>query len=185
VSEKPAEYLLLKYAKEQEQHTTLMKMKKTLLTALLLLGSLTYVYGQNVYNEGMKMAKEAADDESSPLDARKIATFKYDAIQYLGVMSSKFMPDSSAVMLDRQTLALYNYVNLFTKHYAHAEKKDKETVIQLFSAVSLRNPRFKKKDEDKEWALAYIATEGFITKFSLNTDWEKAYEDVTSLLKHP
>ena len=73
-----------------------MKMRKTLLTALLLLGALTHVCGQEVYNEGMKMAKEAADDESSPLEARKIATFKYDAIQYLGVMSSKFMPDSSA-----------------------------------------------------------------------------------------
>lgn len=160
-----------------------MKMRKTLLTALLLLGALTHVCGQEVYDEGMKMAKEAADDESSPLEARKIATFKYDAIQYLGVMSSKFMPDSSAVMLDRQTLALFNYVNLFSKHYAHADKKDKETVIQLFSAVSLRNPRFKKKDEDQEWALAYISTDGFITKFSLNTDWEKAYEDVLSLLK--
>ena len=158
-------------------------MRKTILFALFLLGTLTHIYGQDVYNEGMRMAKEAADDEKSPLDARKIATFKYDAIQYLGIMSSKFMPDSSAVILDRQTLALFNYVNLFSKHYARADKKDKETVIQLFSAVSLRNPRFKKKDEDQEWALAYITTEGFITKFSLNTDWEKAYEDVQQLLK--
>ena len=38
-----------------------MKMRKTLLTALLLLGALTHVCGQEVYNEGMKMAKEAAD----------------------------------------------------------------------------------------------------------------------------
>ena len=157
-------------------------MKKIIMIALMIWGSVTVATAQEAYNEGMKMAKENAENESLPMEERKIATFKYDALQYLGVMSSKLMPDSSTIMLDNQTLAMYNYVNLFTKHFKRADRKDKVTVVQLFGAVSQRNPLFNKSDEDKEWATAYINNDNFITKFSLNTDWVKALDDVQSLL---
>ena len=51
----------------------------------------------------------------------------------------------------------------------------------VFQAASLENSKF--FDTDKELVEAYIITPGFITTFSLDTDWEKALADVRRRLR--
>ncbi len=151
-------------------------MMKRILFTISLLAVMAGAFGQEAYNEAIRMAKAVADDTSRSLEERKIATFKKDALYYLGSQSYKLTPDSSASMLDYQALALFKFINLFQGRIAMSPKKDRTAIINLFKSVSLAHPRF--NDPNKEMVLAYITNEGYLTKFSLDTDWVAAYDDI-------
>ena len=151
-------------------------MIKQLLITLTLLATMTGAVAQEAYNEAIRMAKAVADDTSRTLEERKIATFKKDALYYLGSQSYKLTPDSSASMLDYQALALFQFINLFQGRLAMSKPKDRPAIINLFKSISLAHPRF--HDPNKEYVLAYITNEGYVTKFSLDTDWVAAYNDI-------
>ncbi len=151
-------------------------MMKRLLFAFSLLATVVGMSAQEAYNEAIRMAKAVADDTSRSLEERKMATFKKDALYYLGSQSYKLTPDSSASMLDHQALALFQFINLYQGSLAMAPKKDRANIINLFKSVSLAHPRF--HDQNKEYVLAYITNAGYLTKFSLDTDWVAAYNDI-------
>lgn len=130
---------------------------------------------QNAYNEAIRKAKAVADNTSLNREERKIATFKKDALYYLGSQAFKLMPDSSATMLDNQAIALFEYVNLYTTALLNCPRKDRGQVMELFMNISLAHPKF--YDPNKEYVLAYITNEGYLTKFSLDTDWVAAFND--------
>ena len=155
-------------------------MMKRILYTLILLAIVSGLSAQEAYNEAIRMAKSVADDTSRSLEERKIATFKKDALYYLGSQSYKLTPDSSATMLDFQALALFKFINQFQGRIAMSPKKDRAAIINLFKSVSLAHPRF--HDPNKEYVMAYITTEGFLTKFSLDTDWVAAYNDIKKRL---
>lgn len=96
------------------------------------------------------------------------------------------MQDSSITVfnykLDHQAYALYDFINQFIDQIAKAEKKkDKKAVVDLFKRTSLENCKF--FDTDEDLVNAYMKTEGYITQFSLDTDWEKANEAIKIKLK--
>ena len=80
--------------------------------------------------------------------------------------------------LDHQAYALYDFVNQFVDQLSKQEKKkDKQAVIDTFKRTSLENCKF--FDLDKELVEAYILRPGdYLTQFSLDTDWEKANEEI-------
>ena len=156
-------------------------MMKRILFTLTFLAMLAGVSAQEAYNEAIRMAKEVADDTSKPLEERKVATFKKDALYYLGSQSYKLTPDSSVTMLDMQALALFQFINLFYGTYKMSPKKDRPALIQRFKDVSLAHPRF--HDPNKEYVLAYITTPGYITQFSLDTDWVGAFNEMRNKMK--
>ena len=123
-------------------------MMKRILFTITLLAVVSFAFGQEAYNEAIRMAKAVADDTSRSLEERKIATFKKDALYYLGSQSYKLTPDSSATMLDFQALALFKFINLFQGRIAMSPKKDRAAIINLFKSVSLAHPRF--NDPNKE-----------------------------------
>lgn len=136
---------------------------------------------QQVYGEIMRMSKTVANDKSKNLQTRKIATFRKDALTYMAMKARELMPDSTARMLDRQALAMYEYVDLFMKQLTmEKKKKDQQAVIDLFSQVTIENPRY--FDMDKEVTLSYYNNPGFLTRFSLDTDWIAALEGVKKIL---
>lgn len=151
-------------------------MMKRILFIFTFLAIVAGTSAQDAYNEAIRMAKEVADDTSKPLDDRKVATFKKDALYYLGRQAYKLTPDSSVTMLDYQALALFQFINLFYGSYKMSPKKDRPAIIERFKRVSLAHPRF--NDPDKAYVLAYITTPGYITQFSLDTDWVAAYNDI-------
>lgn len=70
---------------------------------------------QEIYDEVRRIEKEAkafANDTKNNLEARKIATFKYDAIYYLVDKASQ-EPLFSEYELGVQTNAMIEFVNLF------------------------------------------------------------------------
>ena len=98
---------------------------KRILFIFMMLATVAGASAQEAYNEAIRMAKAVADDTSRSLDERRIATFKKDALYYLGSQSYKLTPDSSATMLDYQALALFQFINLFQGSLAMASKKNR------------------------------------------------------------
>lgn len=154
-------------------------MKKILFTVLLLSFTALTVSAQDVYNEILRLSKNVAKDKQKDLEARKIATFKVDELQYMAMKTRELMPDSSVRVLDVQAYAMYEFVNLFVKRLSEAKKKsEKEIVRTRFTNASLNNSRFNDMDKDLVWS--YYNNPNYLTSFSLDTDWVKALAEVRS-----
>ena len=55
--------------------------------------------------------------------------------------------------------------------------------MDLFTGISLAHPKF--HDPNKEYVLAYITNQGYLTRFSLDTDWVAAYNDAKKRMGRP
>lgn len=151
-------------------------MMKRILFILTLLAIVAGTSAQEAYNEAIRMAREVKDDTSKPLDVRKVAQFKYDALYYMGRQAIRTMPNDPSEILDYQARALFQFMNLFYGQYTMATKRDRPAVIDYFKKISLSHPLF--NDQDKAYVLAYLTFPGSITQFSLDTDWEAAFNDI-------
>lgn len=160
-----------------------LNMKKLIVAVAFLCSASITASAQQVYGEIMKMSKKVADDKSRSLQSRKIATFQVDALNYAAMKARELMPDSTARMLDVQALAMYEYVDLFTRQLTkETRRKDREALMELFRQVSLENPRY--QDMDKDLVLSYCLKEGYLTQFSLDTDWVKALASVKRIMSN-
>lgn len=162
-----------------------MMMKKLMFVVVMMCLALT-TKAQDVYNELLSSSIKVAEDETKDIETRKIATFKYDELNYMKQMVlPEVLKDTTDLVtmnrvikqLNEQSYAMYQFINLFFQRLASTNKKDgKEAVLALFKAASINNPMF--NDTDKDLVLAYYNNDNYITQFSLDTDWVKALEDV-------
>lgn len=156
-------------------------MKKLFIILALVCMSVLSTSAQEIYNEVRRIEKEAkafANDTKNNLEARKIATFKYDAIYYLVDKASQ-EPLFSEYELGVQTNAMIEFVNLFVSKLSTLKKnKDKDMLKAVFRTATINNSLF--NDVDKEVIYSYVDNENFITQFSLDTDWPKALAEVQS-----
>ena len=156
-------------------------MKKLFIILALVCMSVLSTSAQEIYDEVRRIEKEAkafANDTKNNLEARKIATFKYDAIYYLIDKASQ-EPLFSEYELGVQTNAMIEFVNLFVSKLSTLKKnKDKDMLKAVFRTATINNSLF--NDVDKEVIYSYVDNENFITQFSLDTDWPKALADVQS-----
>lgn len=156
-------------------------MKKLFIILALVCMSVLSTSAQEIYDEVRRIKKEAkafANDTKNNLDARKIATFKYDAIYYLIDKASQ-EPLFSEYELGVQTNAMIEFVNLFVSKLSTLKKnKDKDMLKAVFRTATINNSLF--NDVDKEVIYSYVDNENFITQFSLDTDWPKALAEVQS-----
>ncbi len=156
-------------------------MKKLFIILALVCMSILSTSAQEIYDEVRRIEKEAkafANDTKNNLEARKIATFKYDAIYYLIDKASQ-EPLFSEYELGVQTNAMIEFVNLFVSKLSTLKKnKDKDMLKAVFRTATINNSLF--NDVDKEVIYSYVDNENFITQFSLDTDWPKALAEVQS-----
>lgn len=156
-------------------------MKKFFIILALVCMSVLSTSAQEIYDEVRRIEKEAkafANDTKNNLEARKIATFKYDAIYYLVDKASQ-EPLFSEYELGVQTNAMIEFVNLFVSKLSTLKKnKDKDMLKAVFRTATINNSLF--NDVDKEVIYSYVDNENFITQFSLDTDWPKALAEVQS-----
>lgn len=161
-------------------------MKKVILLFALLCSMNAAVMAQDVFKEVRRLSSEIAADTTKDLSTRRVAQFKIDALDYMRQRYWEVMKDDSLTnyydVLNHQSLALYEYVDLFMKRLTPLKKKKQREKLQaVFEAASLENSKF--FDPDKELVEAYILTPGFLTTFSMDTDWEKALADVRRRLR--
>lgn len=156
-------------------------MKKLFIILALVCMSVLSTSAQEIYDEVRRIEKDAkafANDTKNNLEARKIATFKYDAIYYLIDKASQ-EPLFSEYELGVQTNAMIEFVNLFVNKLSTLKKnKDKDMLKAVFRTATINNSLF--NDVDKEVIYSYVDNENFITQFSLDTDWPKALAEVQS-----
>ena len=86
-------------------------MKKILIVIMLIVGM--NAQAQEVYNELRKTNKAVIENPQSHGIVRSISQFKLDALNYLAIKMQEEMPDSSVYFLDRQALAMNEYVQFY------------------------------------------------------------------------
>lgn len=152
-------------------------MKRILLPALMALMCLT-ANSQEVFNEIYQNAYKNATNPKEDREVRKVESFKVDALDYLRTKnlqetSGDSISSATYQHLDSLAYYMYDYVNLFQKEMGRAsDTNERKRVISIFRACSLENPIY--RDTDREVVQAYCDHDGYITQFSLDTDWIKA-----------
>ena len=139
---------------------------------------------QEIYEEVVRLMNQSqavANDTTRTMDVRLVATFKADAIYYLVTKASED-PSFTELELGEQTSAMIQFVNYYLKQLAGVRKPaDRVAMKNRFSNATTGNPLF--NDVDKEVVYAYIGNDRYLTQFSIDTDWKKAFEAVGGVLK--
>ena len=148
-------------------------MKKVILFALLAIA--TSMQAQEAYNELRQKAKATVADPKTNAVVKQISQFKLDALNYMAIKMQEVMPDSSVSFLDKQAIAMDNFVNFYVEKLIESTKKpnvDQVNMIKMFMDASYSNPLF--NDKDTELVLSYYNRAECLTRFSLDTDWRRA-----------
>lgn len=159
-------------------------MKRFFLTLFLIVTLCTACQAQDIYMQIRNKAKTALRDPKTPPMQRQFSQFKADALDYMVMKMKEKMPDSSAVVLDRQALALNEFLALYIQTITR-HKQDPPALLskymKLFMDISVANPLF--DDSETDITLAYYADENNLTRFSLDTNWQIALLAVRIELK--
>ena len=150
-------------------------MKKILIVLMLFIGM--SVQAQEVFNELRQKNKAIVENSQSNGLVRSISQFKLDALNYLVIKMQEEMPDSSAYFLDSQAIAMNEYVTFYIQklvQYNEMPTALQEEMTKMFMDTSKNNPLF--KDKDKEMVLNYYNNGECLIRFSLDTNWEKAFQ---------
>ena len=157
-------------------------MKKVILFALLAIA--TSMQAQEAYNELRQKAKTTVNDPKTNAVVKQISQFKLDALNYMAIKMQEEMPDSSATFLDKQAIAMDNFVNFYVEKLIESTKLpnvQQVKMIKMFMDASYSNPLF--NDKDTELVLSYYNSAQSMTRFSLDTDWRKAVAAIAYLSK--
>ena len=157
-------------------------MKKVILFALLAIA--TSMQAQEAYNELRQKAQTTVNDPKTNAVVKQISQFKLDALNYMAIKMQEEMPDSSATFLDKQAIAMDNFVNFYVEKLIESTKLpnvQQVKMIKMFMDASYSNPLF--NDKDTELVLSYYNSAQSMTRFSLDTDWRKAVAAIAYLYK--
>ena len=152
-----------------------MWMKRFIMSMAALLFMIAGVEAQEVYNEIKAKAKATAEDVKADVVVRQISQFKVDALEYLMLKMREQMPDSTTAFLDIQAYSMDSFVNHFISSILDNKGKAEELQVEtlkLYMDASYSNPLF--NDTDIELSQSYYSNESCLTRFSLDTDWQKA-----------
>ena len=153
------------------------KMKKVITILLLTLSLAPAAAGaQNVYNFVLENAQRTVDNPTVNFTQTRIAQSKVTALRFMRQTGLEKRPGSDERWLDVQAYYLSEFLTLFFKELVSSDplsSDERKAHILRFTEATMENPLFEQVDE--ETALAYLKEAGEITPFSLNTDWEKAY----------
>ena len=155
-------------------------MKKVILFALLAIA--TSMQAQEAYNELRQKAKTTISNPNANAVVKQISQFKLDALNYMAMKMREVMPDSSATFLDKQAIAMDNFVNFYIEKLIESTKQpnvEQVKMIKMFMDASYSNPLF--EDKDTELVLSYYNSADSMTRFSLDTDWRKAVAAIAYL----
>lgn len=159
-------------------------MKKLLLTGLMLIASLTGMQAQSLYRTVFDNATAVVNNPASSDDAIQINQFKVTALNYMSTMVKKRGLQKDSYFYDSQAVNLASFVTDFQANLEKARTlapSKRTEILKIYTDASRFNPMF--KDPDKEKVNCYVDDRNTLTPFCLDTDWEKAYEQATTLAK--
>lgn len=161
-------------------------MKKLFFVIAIALMMVGQAKAQEVANEIKRISKAVVDDPKQDVQVRRVAYFKVNVVDYMkmkirdivaGNPKDKEAINKNIKMVNEQAYAMYEFVNLYIKQLAEAKTPEsKDLVGKEFRAASLNNPLF--NDTDLEVVQSYVNNDNYLTRFSLDTNWVKALEEV-------
>ena len=155
-------------------------MKKVIMLLMLVVS--ISAQAQQAYSELRQKAQNTVNDANAQPLVKQISQFKLDALNYMAIKMREEMPDSTVSFLDKQAMAMDNFVNFYIEKLIESMQQPNAAqvkMIKMFMDVSYSNPLF--NDKDKELTLAYYNRPECLTRFSLDTDWRKAAAAIAHL----
>lgn len=161
-------------------------MKKIILTFIVLLASVNSMMAQskNLYDVVYEEAMKVVNNPKSSDDQIQINQFKVTALNYMTMMLQKRGMKKDDMFFATQAVMMSSFVTDFQANLLKAQEispAKRNEILKIYSDACKYNPMF--KDADKERANAFVTEKGSLTPFSLDTNWEKAYDQATTLAK--
>lgn len=155
-----------------------------LLSLLVLMASVTGIQAQSLYKTVFDKATAVVNNPASSDEEIQINQFKVTALNYISMMVKKRGLDKDAYFYDSQAVNMSSFITDFQVNLekARAISPAKRTeILKIYTDASKFNPLF--KDTDKEKVNAYVTDKTTLTPFCIDTDWEKAYDQATTMAK--
>lgn len=155
-----------------------------LFTLLVLMASVSSINAQSLYKTVFDRATAIVNDPKSSDEAIEINQFKVTALNYMTTQVKKRGLQKDSYFYDSQAVNLTSFVTDFQANLdkARSISATKRTeIIKIYTDACKYNPMF--KDSDKEKVNCYVNDKSTMTPFCLDTDWEKAYDQATTLAK--
>ena len=159
-------------------------MKKMFLTLLVLMVSVSGIQAQSLYKTVKDKATAIVNNPASSDEEIQINQFKLTALNYMYMMVEKRGLKKDTYFYDSQAVNLTSFITDFQANLDKARTispAKRTEVLKIYTDASRLNPMF--KDPDKEKVNAYVNDKTTLTPFSVDTDWEKAYDQATTLVK--
>ncbi len=159
-------------------------MKKIILTAIVALFAATGVNAQSLYKTVYDKATAVVNNPASSDEEIDINQFKVTCLNYMSTQVKKRGLKKDSYFYDSQAVNLTSFVTDFLANIEKARMispAKRTEVIKIYMDASKYNPMF--KDTDKEKVNCYVNDKKSITPFCVDTDWEKAYDQATTLVK--
>ncbi|MCQ2112747.1 MAG: hypothetical protein MJY95_05320 [Bacteroidaceae bacterium] len=159
-------------------------MKRIILTLVFAVVAMTAVNAQSLYKRVHDNATAVVNNAASNEQQIQINQFKITVLNYMMTQSKKRNLNKDDYFFDSQAVNLATFVTDFETNIIKARQISTEkrlAVIECYRNASLQNPLF--NDTDKDATYCYVNDKQTYTPFSLDTDWEKAYDQATKNIK--
>ena len=159
-------------------------MKKIILSLLVLMASVASIQAQDLFKTVRDNATKVVNNPSSSDEEIQINQFKETALNYLAMMVQKRGLKKDTYFYDSQAVNMTSFITDFQVNLEKARAispAKRMEIMKIYTDASKFNPLF--KDTDKEKVNCYVDDKTTMTPFCLDTDWEKAYDQATTLTK--
>lgn len=159
-------------------------MKKIILSLLVLMASVASIQAQDLFKTVRDNATKVVNNPSSSDEEIQINQFKVTALNYLAMMVQKRGLKKDTYFYDSQAVNMTSFITDFQVNLEKARvisPAKRMEIMKIYTDASKFNPLF--KDTDKEKVNCYVDDKTTMTPFCLDTDWEKAYDQATTLTK--
>lgn len=159
-------------------------MKRFIFAAVLSVAALGAVQAQSLYKKVYDNAVAVVNDAAANDQQIQVNQFKITALNYMSNQVTKRNQSRNAYFYDSQAVNMASFITDFETNIIKARAISTEkrlAVIGCYRDASLQNPLF--NDSDRETTLVYVNDKQTYTPFSLDTNWEKAYDQASAKIK--
>lgn len=154
-------------------------MKKLIIPAIALTLATQSVEGQTLYEAVYEKVQSIVNNPSSSAAEKQESRFKLDALNYLKTQSKQEGQQRDSYFYDSQAVNLTSFIDDFLTNVHTAEKVSaakREEMIRCYINAAKKFPLFQDPSHT-------TIDESAPIPFPLNTDWEKAYDNATTVSK--
>lgn len=151
---------------------------------LMLAMSVVSVQAQSLYKTVFDRATAVVNNPSASDEEVQVNQFKVTALNYISMMVKKRGMNKDSYFYDSQAVNMASFVTDFQANLEKARAispAKRAEVLKIYTDASKYNPLF--KDTDKDKVNCYVNDKTTLTPFCLDTNWEKAYDQATTMVK--